>query len=120
MPGAGRAWPDRLGARPGRTRAGTLSVVRPSVRGVKSESEDVMNIDCDSCEVRGLACGDCVVTYLLGSAPDGVAGIEFDQQERAALDVLAASGLVPPLRLVRASGRGTDGSVTQSDQRTTA
>jgi hypothetical protein len=68
---------------------------------VKTESEDVMNIDCDTCEVRGLACGDCVVTYLLGSAPDGVAGIEFDHEERAALEVLAASGLVPPLRLVR-------------------
>jgi len=59
-----------------------------------------MHIDCDTCEVKGLACGDCVVTYLLGSAPDGVAGVEFDRQDRAALEVLAASGLVPPLRLV--------------------
>ncbi len=56
-----------------------------------------MQIDCDTCEVRGLACGDCVVTFLLGSAPEGV---ELDREERAALDVLAASGLVPPLRLV--------------------
>jgi hypothetical protein len=67
---------------------------------VKTESEDVMHIDCDTCEVKGLACGDCVVTYLLGSAPDGVARVELDQQDRAALEVLAASGLVPPLRLV--------------------
>jgi hypothetical protein len=64
------------------------------------ESEDVMHIDCDTCEVRGLACGDCVVTYLLGSVPEGVGGVEFDSEERAALEVLAASGLVPPLRLV--------------------
>jgi hypothetical protein len=80
---------------------------------VKTESEDVMHIDCDTCEVKGLACGDCVVTYLLGSAPDvmggvpgvgGVGPIELDHEERAALAVLAASGLVPPLRLVQ-SGR---------------
>jgi hypothetical protein len=54
-------------------------------------------IDCDSCEVRGLACGDCVVTALLGAPPSGV---EIDEGERAALDALAGSGLVPPLRLV--------------------
>jgi hypothetical protein len=54
-------------------------------------------IDCDSCEVRGLACGDCVVTALLGSPPEGVL---LDEEERRALEVLAGSGLVPPLRLV--------------------
>jgi hypothetical protein len=54
-------------------------------------------IDCDSCEVRGLACGDCVVTALLGAPPTGV---EIDEGEKAALDALAGSGLVPPLRLV--------------------
>jgi hypothetical protein len=54
-------------------------------------------IDCESCEVRGQACGDCVVTVLLGSAPDGV---DLDADERAAISVLAGSGLVPPLRLV--------------------
>jgi hypothetical protein len=66
----------------------------------ETETEDVVHVDCDTCEVRGLACGDCVVTYLLGSAP---AGVELDSQERAALEVLAASGLVPPLRLVPAA-----------------
>jgi hypothetical protein len=54
-------------------------------------------IDCDSCEVRGLACGDCVVTALLGAPPGGM---EIDDGERAAIDALAHSGLVPPLRLV--------------------
>lgn len=67
-----------------------------------------MHIDCDTCEVKGLACGDCVVTYLLGSAPDGVAGVELDRQDRAALEVLAASGLVPPLRLVPPSRPAVD------------
>lgn len=54
-----------------------------------------MFIDCDSCEVRGPACGDCVVTALLGGPPG-----ELDDAESAALEVLAGSGLVPPLRLV--------------------
>jgi hypothetical protein len=52
-------------------------------------------IDCDSCEVRGPACGDCVVTALMGAPP-----VDFDEGETAALEALAGSGLVPPLRLV--------------------
>jgi hypothetical protein len=55
-------------------------------------------IDCDTCEVRGLHCHDCVVTVLLGPPPE----LTFDDDERQALDVLAESGLVPPLRLVHA------------------
>ncbi|MBM9476084.1 hypothetical protein JL107_06480 [Nakamurella flavida] len=38
-----------------------------------------------------------MVTVLMGSTPDGV---EWDETERAALGVLADSGLIPPLRLV--------------------
>ena len=56
-----------------------------------------MHIDCDSCEVRGLACGDCLVTVLLGGLPSGV---ELDAADCIALGVLADSGLVPRLRLV--------------------
>jgi len=56
-----------------------------------------VHIDCDRCEVRGLACGDCVVTVLLGSPPEGVV---LDVEEQRALEVLAGCGLVPPLRLV--------------------
>ena len=56
-----------------------------------------MLIDCDDCQMRDLACGECVVTVLL-SAPTG--GVEVDDGERRALDVLADSGLVPRLRLV--------------------
>jgi len=59
-----------------------------------------MLIDCERCEVRGDACSDCVVTVLLGSAPTAVEGLELDAEERAAIGVLAGSGLVPPLRLV--------------------
>ena len=53
-------------------------------------------IDCDTCVVRGLACDDCMVTALLGPPPE----LEFDDEERRALDVLAEGGLVPPLRMV--------------------
>lgn len=60
-----------------------------------------MLIDCDSCEVRGPACGDCIVTVLLGAAPDGV---ELDPAEQAAIQVLARTGLVPPLRMRRSAG----------------
>ncbi len=69
-----------------------------------------MIIDCDSCEVRGPACGDCVVTALLGGPPG-----EIGDDEAAAFDALAGSGLVPPLRLVlpvevvRRSGDGRAG-----------
>lgn len=56
-----------------------------------------MIIDCDSCIVRGLACGDCVVTVMLGTMPGAV---EVDNEERSALATLARSGLVPRLRMV--------------------
>ena len=56
-----------------------------------------MLIDCDGCAVRDLACGDCVVTVLLGGPPGLV---EVDEGEQRALEVLADSGLVPRLRLV--------------------
>jgi hypothetical protein len=70
--------------------------VSGGVRSVADEIEEVfVIIDCDSCEVRGLACGDCVVSALLGGPPG-----ELDDDETAALDALAGSGLVPPLRLV--------------------
>ena len=57
------------------------------------------HIDCDSCMVRGLACHDCVVTVLLGPPPE-LTDLIIDDDELRALDVLADSGLVPPLRLV--------------------
>lgn len=56
-----------------------------------------MLIDCDSCTVRGHACGDCVITVLLGVPP---VGVELDAADQAAISALADQGLVPPLRLV--------------------
>jgi hypothetical protein len=61
-----------------------------------------VNIDCDGCAARGPACGDCVVTVLLGAPPDGV---ELDEAEQRAIEALAEGGLIPPLRLVPDEGR---------------
>lgn len=57
-----------------------------------------MLIDCDTCRVRGAACGDCVVSVLLGPPTD--LGMELDEVEHAAVTALAEGGLIPPLRLV--------------------
>jgi len=64
-----------------------------------------MIIDCESCAVRGIACGDCVIGVLLGAPPaaaepSGAPIVHLDAPERRALDVLAEQGLVPRLRLV--------------------
>ena len=59
-----------------------------------------MLIDCQTCCMRGTeACDDCVVSVILGSTP-----MEIDDEERQALDNLAAEGLLPPLRLVPKAG----------------
>jgi hypothetical protein len=69
-----------------------VSVVIPSI--VR------MMIDCDTCTVRGAACGDCIVTFL--TIPVHAGQVDLDDAEQTAIGVLADSGLVPPLRLVRA------------------
>jgi hypothetical protein len=61
------------------------------------EPPDSVTIDCDRCTMRGIGCGDCVVTVLLGGPPFGV---PLDSTEQQAIDVLARAGLVPPLRMV--------------------
>ena len=60
-----------------------------------------MKIDCGRCEMRGPGCQDCVITALeprtaaVSSAPGpGYLG----EAEVKALGVLAAAGMVPPLR----------------------
>jgi hypothetical protein len=74
-----------------------LSVVCPSLRCMEPirGKELGMVIDCDSCVVRGLACGDCVVSVLLG-VPENV---EIDVLEQRAIDALGRAGIVPRLRL---------------------
>ena len=50
-------------------------------------------IDCTSCPVRELHCGDCMVTALLAPA---TADLPLDAAERAAVTLFVASGLVTP------------------------
>ena len=68
-----------------------------------------MIVDCDSCEVRGAACGECVIGVLLGvpevpkredGAPSGAPQVQLDAAERRALAILADQGLIPRLRVV--------------------
>lgn len=61
---------------------------------------DVMTVDCTRCSARGPACGDCVISVLLGVP--GEHPPELDADEQRALGLMAASGLLPPLRLVTA------------------
>ena len=70
----------------------TSDFLRAPLRALPAESGCV--IDCDTCTVRGDACGDCVVSVMLGGPPDVVAA-----EERRALGVLAGAGLVPPLQM---------------------
>jgi len=59
-----------------------------------------MLIDCDRCEMRDIACDDCVINVLLGApAPEEAGhGLELSDDTAAALRNLADGGLVPPLR----------------------
>jgi hypothetical protein len=66
-------------------------------RGADHGAES-LTVDCDGCLARGPACGDCVVTVLLGPPRT----LQLDAEELSALDALAVAGLVPPLRLVHA------------------
>ena len=59
-----------------------------------------MLIDCDTCIARDHACGDCVITVLLGGPP---VPVDLNDDEQAAIGSLAQAGLVPPLRLVPAT-----------------
>ena len=56
-----------------------------------------MLIDCDRCEMRDIACDDCVVTALLGIEVE--TETELADETAVALRHLAAGGLAPPLRL---------------------
>jgi fructose-specific phosphotransferase system IIC component len=60
-----------------------------------------MKIDCGRCEMRGTGCDDCVITVLgprnASGAPAAASGY-LGEEEVKALGVLAAAGMVPPLR----------------------
>ena len=60
-----------------------------------------MIIDCGTCTAGPAACGDCVVSVLLG--PPTIRH-EIAEEHRDAVHALADSGLIPPLRLVTGGG----------------
>jgi len=76
-----------------------------------------MLIDCNRCSMRDIACSDCVVTVLLDLPRRR---IELDPDEQTALEVLAGSGLVPPLRLVTDEGAVQQESDRRSPSEQTA
>jgi len=53
-----------------------------------------MLVDCQSCVMRDLACGDCVVSLLIGPIGGSI------EEHKDSFEVLANAGLVPPLRLL--------------------
>jgi hypothetical protein len=59
-----------------------------------------MIIDCDSCVMRQIACGDCVVSVLLDLKPAPGKRAELSNADKAAINNLSSVGLVPPLRFV--------------------
>jgi hypothetical protein len=61
-----------------------------------------MLIDCDRCEMRDIACDDCVINVLLGAPPE----VELNDDTATALRHLADGGLIPPLRHQRRTGTG--------------
>lgn len=71
-------------------------------------------IDCATCTARDIACEECVVSVLLGTPALPATGQPYaavlDEQERAAIGVLADAGLVPPLRLTPSPDGDPDGS----------
>jgi hypothetical protein len=76
-------------------------------------------IDCDTCQVRGAACGDCVIGVLMGTpdseapepeVPSGAPILQLDAPEQRAIAVLADQGLIPRLRLVAPEPRRASAS----------
>jgi hypothetical protein len=51
-----------------------------------------MTVECERCEVRGIACGNCAATFIVTADPG------LGPAELRALTVLANAGMIPPLR----------------------
>ncbi|MBU6146698.1 MAG: hypothetical protein KGP10_00830 [Actinomycetales bacterium] len=71
-----------------------VSTPQPQPDGPHRASQPLLRLDCTTCPVAGHACGDCVVSLMIGPPP------ELTGDQATALAVLAAGGLVPPLRIL--------------------
>jgi hypothetical protein len=58
-----------------------------------------MIINCQTCTMRAIACGDCVVSFFL-DAPEAKPDREITPATVSALELLATNELVKPLRFV--------------------
>ncbi len=75
----------------------------PTCRDTATEPEGGLTIDCDCCALRDTdACGDCVVSFLLGREPDDA--VVIDAEEARAMRMLERAGLVPMLRYSSRAG----------------
>jgi hypothetical protein len=75
----------------------------PTSRDTRIEPEGGLTIDCDCCALRDTeACDDCVVSFLLGRAPDDA--VVIDAEEARAMRMLERAGLVPSLRFSSRAG----------------
>ena len=60
-------------------------------------SNGTISFSCDDCEFRDTeACGDCLVSFVLGRDPDDA--VVVDVEEARAMRLLSRAGLVPELR----------------------
>lgn len=75
-----------------------------------------MHIDCGTCQARGDACSDCVVSIVFGGPP---ALGEVDEIQRRALVVLADAGLVPRLQHAPPAPLARLAPTAQSERRAT-
>lgn len=64
-----------------------------------------MVIDCTTCALRDVACGDCVVSHFLSLQTPAPARHELPDAEVRALRVLQGAGMLPPLRMAAEEGR---------------
>ena len=73
-----------------------MSPNHPSIRSRHPETRLV--IDCDTCAVRSdEACGDCLMSFLVGP-PGATEATIIDLDEARALRRLSEGGLVPGIR----------------------
>ena len=60
-------------------------------------ADATISISCDDCALRATsACGDCLVSFVLGREPDDAVVVDAD--EARAMRMLSRAGLVPDLR----------------------
>ena len=78
----------------GRRRAGTTEPRREPTEG---RGDGAFTIDCADCAHRGTAvCDECIVTFIVGRAPEDALVVDAD--EARAVRLLERAGLVPGVR----------------------